>query len=389
MPLGLHTFRANPEDYLLFIGRISPEKRLDRAIEIARRSGRKLKVAAKIYDEDRGYYQSTIEPLLRASQSFVEFVGEVGGKDKDDLIGNAYALLFPIDWPEPFGLVMIEALACGTPVIAWRNGSVPEIIEHGKTGFIVDNIDDAVQAVANIGHLSRAACRASFDDRFDAACMASNYEKVYQRLLHRPYPQMDIAESAGPAQRGAGRLEAAMESSRYNPAPAHSGDAHHVLADSSLTDERIRVLKHGDTFALFDQYGDIRPSQNGEGGLYHDGTRFLSQFFLELEGARPFLLSSTVRDDNDQLYGGSHQSRSVPRRPRVSADGLAASGVAEVSLDGHAVPGTAHREPWNAAGRSRHRAALRRRLRRHLRGARPQKESARPGSGARSNRSAR
>jgi glycosyltransferase involved in cell wall biosynthesis len=196
LPTGLHTFRNDPGDYLLFIGRISPEKRLDRAIEIARRSGRKLKVAAKIYDEDRGYYQSDIEPLLRTSQSCVEFVGEVGGKDKDELIGNAYALLFPIDWPEPFGLVMIEALACGTPVIAWRNGSVPEIIEDGRTGFIVDNLDDAVQAVANAGHLSRAACRASFESRFDAACMASNYERVYQRLVRHPYIPIERGESA-------------------------------------------------------------------------------------------------------------------------------------------------------------------------------------------------
>lgn len=196
LPAGLHTFREDRGEYLLFIGRISPEKRLDRAIEIARRSGRKLKVAAKIYDEDSAYYQSTIEPLLRVSESFVEFVGEVGGKDKDDLIGNAGALLFPIDWPEPFGLVMIEALACGTPVIAWRNGSVPEIIDDGRTGYIVDNLDDAVQAVAKIGHLSRAACRASFCGRFDAGCMASNYQEVYRRLLLHPYPQMDIAESA-------------------------------------------------------------------------------------------------------------------------------------------------------------------------------------------------
>ncbi len=197
LPTGLHTFRDDPGDYLLFIGRISPEKRLDRAIDIARRSGRKLKVAAKIYDEDRGYYQSAIQPLLRASQSFVEFVGEVGGKDKDELIGNACALLFPIDWPEPFGLVMIEALSCGTPVIAWRNGSVPEIIDEGRTGFIVDNIDDAVRAVGNADRLSRAACRASFADRFDAACMASNYEKVYQRLLRHPQPQMKIAKPVG------------------------------------------------------------------------------------------------------------------------------------------------------------------------------------------------
>jgi len=196
LPRGLHTFRPDPGEYLLFIGRISPEKRLDRAIEIARRSGRNLKVAAKIYDEDRGYYQSAIEPLLRESQSFVEFVGEVGGKDKDELIGNAHALLFPIDWPEPFGLVMIEALACGTPVIAWRHGSVPEIIEEGRTGFIVDNMPDAVAAVRDACRLRRPDCRASFEDRFDAAGMASNYERVYQQLLRGQYRQFDIAEAA-------------------------------------------------------------------------------------------------------------------------------------------------------------------------------------------------
>jgi glycosyltransferase involved in cell wall biosynthesis len=178
----------------LFIGRISPEKRLDRAIEIARRSGRPIKVAAKIYDEDRAYYQEIIEPILRGTESFVEFVGEVGGKDKDELIGNAYALLFPIDWPEPFGLVMIEALACGTPVIAWRNGSVPEVIENGLTGCIVESIDDAVRAVGNAGSLSRAACRASFAGRFDSARMASNYEQVYERLVRGTNLQMQMAE---------------------------------------------------------------------------------------------------------------------------------------------------------------------------------------------------
>jgi glycosyltransferase involved in cell wall biosynthesis len=126
----------------------------------------------------------------------VEFVGEVGGRDKDELIGHAHALLFPIDWPEPFGLVMIEALACGTPVIAWRNGSVPEIIEEGRTGHIVDNIDEAVAAVGNAGHLSRGDCRESFEDRFDAARMASNYERVYRRLLSGPHPQLGIVGSS-------------------------------------------------------------------------------------------------------------------------------------------------------------------------------------------------
>lgn len=139
----------------------------------------KLKVAAKIYPEERGYYEKTIEPLLRESRPWVEFVGEVGGQAKDDFLGNAYALLFPIDWAEPFGLVMIEAMACGTPVIAWPNGSVPEVVDDGVTGFIVDNINDAVRAVARLRSVSRAACRNAFEVRFDARRMARDYLEVY------------------------------------------------------------------------------------------------------------------------------------------------------------------------------------------------------------------
>jgi glycosyltransferase involved in cell wall biosynthesis len=184
MPRDLHTFREWPAEYLVFLGRISPEKRLDRAIEIARRTGRQLKVAAKIYPEERDYFKQTIEPLLHESRSFVDFVGEVGGREKDQLLRNAYALLFPIDWPEPFGLVMIEALACGTPVIGWRCGSVPEIITDGVTGFVVDNVEQAVHAVGQVARLSRRACRDAFEERFDAARMAGDYLQVYRRLVH-------------------------------------------------------------------------------------------------------------------------------------------------------------------------------------------------------------
>jgi glycosyltransferase involved in cell wall biosynthesis len=183
IPRNLHTFRNTPEDYLAFLGRVSPEKRLDRAIAIARGAGMKLKIAAKIYPEEKDYYHQTIEPLIRQCGSSVEFVGEVSGRDKDEFLGNAVALLFPIDWAEPFGLVMIEAMACGTPVIAWRNGSVPEIIDHGVTGYIVDSIDDAVDAVTYVPWLERRACRAIFERRFDAARMTSDYIRVYQRVL--------------------------------------------------------------------------------------------------------------------------------------------------------------------------------------------------------------
>jgi glycosyltransferase involved in cell wall biosynthesis len=183
LPRDLHAFREQPGNYLAFLGRISPEKRLDRAIAIAKAAGMRLRVAAKIYPEERAYYQQTIEPLLDESRSFVEFIGEVGGREKDELLGNAYAMLFPIDWPEPFGLVMIESLACGTPVIAFRNGSVPEVITDGVTGFVVDSVEEAVSRIPRVRDLSRQMCRKVFEERFDAARMARDYLDIYQRLV--------------------------------------------------------------------------------------------------------------------------------------------------------------------------------------------------------------
>ena len=182
LPRNLHTFQPQAGKYLAFLGRISPEKGLDRAIEIARRAGVPLKVAAKIYDEDRPYFQSTIAPLLSESRSFVEFIGEIGGERKNEFLRGASALLFPIDWAEPFGLVMIEALACGTPVIAWRNGSVPEIVEHGVTGFVVDSVPQATACVGRLSEIRRAECRRAFEERFDSRRMALDYVSVYRRL---------------------------------------------------------------------------------------------------------------------------------------------------------------------------------------------------------------
>jgi glycosyltransferase involved in cell wall biosynthesis len=183
LPRNLHTFQPERGTYLAFLGRISPEKRLDRAIEIARRSGVPLKVAAKIYDEDRAYFESTIAPLLNEARSFVELVGEVGGERKNAFLRGARALLFPIDWPEPFGLVMIEALACGTPVIAWRNGSVPEIVEHEVTGFVVGSVVEAATCVTWLGDIDRARCRRAFEERFEASRMTRDYLDVYRRLI--------------------------------------------------------------------------------------------------------------------------------------------------------------------------------------------------------------
>ncbi|MCI0464358.1 MAG: glycosyltransferase family 4 protein [Gemmataceae bacterium] len=196
LPRDLHTYWERPGKYLAFLGRMSPEKGADRAIAIARRAGMKLKVAAKIYSEERAYFQETIEPLLHESRSFVEFIGEVGGQVKDEFLGQAAALLFPIDWPEPFGLVMIEALACGTPVIAWRNGSVPEVIEDGVTGFVVDSLEEAVEAVGRVAGLDRATCRKVFEERFDAARMARDYVEVYRRLAQGGCERVEPAPHA-------------------------------------------------------------------------------------------------------------------------------------------------------------------------------------------------
>src|ERR1700681_2608481 len=182
LPIDLLTFNPNAGDYLAFLGRISPEKRLDRAIEIAKRAGMHLKVAAKIDNADRVYYESTIKPLM--GDPNIEFIGEIGEDEKSEFLGNAYAYLFPIDWPEPFGLTMIEAMACGTPTIAFNCGSVPEVITQGVTGLIVNNMEEAVDAVAEVSALNRAACRQEFEAQFTASRMARDYVKLYEAILN-------------------------------------------------------------------------------------------------------------------------------------------------------------------------------------------------------------
>jgi glycosyltransferase involved in cell wall biosynthesis len=176
------TFRFNPspEGYLAFLGRISPEKRPDRAIAIAKRLGRRLKIAAKVDQADAAYFRDEIEPLL--DHPLIEFIGEIGESQKSDFLGGAEALLFPIDWPEPFGLVMIEAMACGTPVVAWACGSTPEVIEDGLTGFLVTDAEEACAAVLRAGELDRQMIRARFEERFSAAAMADRYLALYHRL---------------------------------------------------------------------------------------------------------------------------------------------------------------------------------------------------------------
>lgn len=183
IPIDLLEFNSRPKGYLAFCGRICPEKRVDRAIEISLRAGLPLKIAAKVDPTNRDYFYSDIEPLLH--QPGIEFIGEINDRQKSDFLGNARALLFPIDWPEPFGLVMIEAMACGTPVIAYRNGSVEEVLEKGVTGYIVDNVTEAVEAVAKVGSLDRRKCREVFERRFSATKMAQEYVQLYDKLIER------------------------------------------------------------------------------------------------------------------------------------------------------------------------------------------------------------
>jgi glycosyltransferase involved in cell wall biosynthesis len=184
LPVDLHRLIEQPRGgYLAFLGRVSREKRPDRAIEIARAYGVPLKIAAKVDKTDAAYFHAEIEPLLRAPG--VEFVGEINERSKGDFLGEALALLFPIDWPEPFGLVLLEAMACGTPVLAFRCGAVPELVEEGVTGYIVDSMEEAVLALPRVLALDRRVIRRRFEERFSATRMAKDYINVYRALLKR------------------------------------------------------------------------------------------------------------------------------------------------------------------------------------------------------------
>jgi glycosyltransferase involved in cell wall biosynthesis len=198
LPPTLLRASDRPGEYLAFLGRISPEKRVDRAVEIARRLGMKLRVAAKVDAADRDYYRAEVEPLFR--DPLVEYIGEIGERDKSAFLGGARALLFPIDWPEPFGLVMIESMSCGTPVVAWDCGSVREVIDEGVTGFVVNDLDAAVRATEKAVELDRRRIRQAFERRFSAARMAADYLAVYERLVRgntARRPARRLAHAAG------------------------------------------------------------------------------------------------------------------------------------------------------------------------------------------------
>jgi glycosyltransferase involved in cell wall biosynthesis len=183
LPEDLYDFQEKPGAYLAFLGRISPEKRVDRAIRMAMQANMPLKIAAKVDQVDHAYFEAVIQPLL--NHPLIDYIGEIGDNEKNDFLGQAYALLFPIDWPEPFGLVMIESLACGTPVIAYDHGAVPEVLENGVTGWIVKSLDEALTAIQQISTLSRHRCRQIFEERFLVSRMADDYVHLYHNLLEK------------------------------------------------------------------------------------------------------------------------------------------------------------------------------------------------------------
>jgi len=181
LPRDLYGVHPSPGRYLAFLGRIAFEKRPDHAIELAKRVGIPLRIAAKVDPTDQEYFHTEIEPLL--SDPLIEFMGEITDAEKNEFLGNATALVCPYDWPEPFGLVLIEALACGTPILAYRRGSIPEIIEDGVTGFISEGLDEMTAAVQRIPEIDRRRCRKTFEQRFSAERMAQDYIRVYEQAL--------------------------------------------------------------------------------------------------------------------------------------------------------------------------------------------------------------
>ena len=181
LPEDLYELRPGPGRFLAFLGRFSPEKRPDHAIEVAKRVGMPLRIAAKIDLADRHYFREVIEPLL--DHPLIEYVGEISDREKQDFLGDAYAMVAPYDWPEPFGLVFIEALACGTPIVAYHRGSVPEIVEEGVNGFVCRDLDEMVTAIGRVGRLDRRQCRSTFERRFTRQRMVQEYLKIYESVV--------------------------------------------------------------------------------------------------------------------------------------------------------------------------------------------------------------
>ena len=263
---------------------------------------------------DREYFEAEIEPLLDADH--VSFIGEIGPSEKNEFLGQARALLFPIDWSEPFGLVMIESMACGTPVIAYRSGSVPEVIAEGVSGFVVDDIEAATEAVGRLDELDRSAVRADFERplqrRADGPRLPRRLRAPDRGLSTEPHRARP--DGGRRSRRGRVGWRSTHCGEPWRPSPTIASRAPMTRAPSSRStaaitssprarpaDQDDQVLKHGESFAIFDRWGDIQPVGKGEEGLYHRGTRHLSGLRIRLGDERPLLLGSTTRHDNSRL----------------------------------------------------------------------------------------
>jgi len=289
--LPLDRYRWEPpsgrdQPYLAFLGRMSRDKRADRAIEIARRAGLPLKLAAKIDTDDKPFYHEQVEPLIDGKQ--ITYVGEIGEAEKIPFLSGAAALLFPIDWPEPFGMAVIEAMACGVPVIAWRNGAMPEIIEDGITGFLVDSVEEAADAVARARDCDPAGIRETFERRFSASRMADDYEEIYRRIIEGRVEKLPPV--AAPSSESAGEIPPLLAEQKIDPALT-------LATGNSATRYPYRqyTLKHEDCFIINDGQGDI----GGVGdGLFISDTRILSLFRLTVGEGQASLLAASLSHDN-------------------------------------------------------------------------------------------
>ena len=323
LPKDLYSFSPEGGAYLAFLGRISPEKRPDRAIEIARRAGVKLKIAAKVDKVDQAYFDETIRPLMR--DPLIEYVGEINDSQKQAFLAGATALLFPIDWPEPFGLVQIEAMACGTPVIAWRRGSVPgggrargdrlhrrrhrRRGRRGRQGRLAQPRSGTPPFRGAVFHRARGPRLRS---RLPVPACRTNRAALAGEAIRRRscgWPRADARADAPTAvlsRRGARSGDdiavtgsdlgdhATREASKGAP----SSTPYYIRATYSILERRPRTLKHGDTFGVFDHYGDVASGAGSPEGLFHKDTRYVSDLRVLLNGHRPLLLSSTVQDNN-------------------------------------------------------------------------------------------
>ena len=192
--MDLYHFNRKGGDYLVFVGHVSPEKRIDRAIEIAIKAGIKIRIAAKVDKVHNDYFELKIKKLLE--HPLVDFIGEVGEKEKEELLGNALGFIYPIDWPEPFGIAMIEAMACGTPVLAYNCGSVPEVIDEDITGFGVNSLKEAVAAVSKLSGIDRKKCRDVFEKKFSVQRMADDYLRIYESMINEvDYKKITVSDS--------------------------------------------------------------------------------------------------------------------------------------------------------------------------------------------------